>query len=371
MLGKIVSASVVEPIGVEMDDGFIQPLNYAKIDDVKNQYAYIYGEDRTVSYFDGEVVAGLMPKNKSSKLKPIWILAEEGAKPINVDILEDIDMEHFNGYTLKCKYERSCGAIVYRYINGQIRYLLIRNKRSSYWGFPKGHVEKGETRFDTARREVLEETGLKIHINLGFEGSSLYTVGNNVEKQVYIYTASTKNARTKIQKEEIEDYAWLPFVETLKKLRFQNDRRIFEKGVKYLHNNNLLEPAIEFEKEEQIRRPKAYEECKQLILERQIDGERKADKKAIADMKERQREKAIKRHRRRKHKRLKRERLAAEKELEERRERKRLERERLERERLEQEKLLLNETGENGDNNIDSNSVADENKTNTAAKENK
>ncbi|MFR2841802.1 MAG: NUDIX domain-containing protein [Acutalibacteraceae bacterium] len=36
--------------------------------------------------------------------------------------------------------------------------MLIKNKRSAHWGFPKGHMEKGETREETAKREIGEET---------------------------------------------------------------------------------------------------------------------------------------------------------------------------------------------------------------------
>ena len=65
-------------------------------------------------------------------------------------------------YTIDCLYERSCGAVVFRFINGERRFLLIKNKRSCHWGFPKGHVEKDETDEETAKREVLEETGLML-----------------------------------------------------------------------------------------------------------------------------------------------------------------------------------------------------------------
>jgi len=41
--------------------------------------------------------------------------------------------------------------------------LLIRN-RHGHWGLPKGHWEPGELLAETAVREVLEETGLKVKI---------------------------------------------------------------------------------------------------------------------------------------------------------------------------------------------------------------
>lgn len=241
MLGKYVSTSVLEPIGRTTEDGFTYPLNFAKIDDCENEYAFIYGVDRVVNSFEGKVVAGLMPKQQYPDKKPIWIVAKRNSRPINIDILEDIDMDEFPEYWLKCLYETSCGAVVYRYINGQIRYLMIKNKRSTYWGWPKGHMEKGETRYDTARREVLEETGLHVNIHLGFEGKSRYNLSDKTDKIVYIYVASTTDKRTIIQKKEIDDYIWVPYKTAMVMLKFQNDRRILEKAARFLHKHRYIE----------------------------------------------------------------------------------------------------------------------------------
>ena len=36
-------------------------------------------------------------------------------------------------------YEKSCGAVVFTRINGEIRYVLAQNQEG-YSGFPKGHT---------------------------------------------------------------------------------------------------------------------------------------------------------------------------------------------------------------------------------------
>ena len=64
-------------------------------------------------------------------------------------------------------YERSCGAVVFTRADGKIRYVLIRNK-GGVWGFPKGHIEAGETEEETALREIWEETGLRVRFVPGF-----------------------------------------------------------------------------------------------------------------------------------------------------------------------------------------------------------
>lgn len=244
MFGKNVSTSVIEPIGKINESGFTYPLNYAEINDCENEYAFIYGVDRAIDSFDGTVVAALMPKRQYPEKKPIWIVADRSARPINIDILEVIDMNDFEPYYLKCLYETSCGAVVYRYINGQIKYLMIKNKRSKYWGWPKGHMERGETRYDTARREVLEETGLRINIHLGYEGKSHYCLGDNTDKIVYIFVATTNDLDTHIQESEIEDYIWVPYKTAMCMLKFKNDRKILERSVKYLHKNRYIENLV-------------------------------------------------------------------------------------------------------------------------------
>ena len=64
---------------------------------------------------------------------------------------------------IRLNYEKSCGAVVFTRIDNNIKYLLIQNLEGVY-GFPKGHVEDGESETQTAIREVFEEVGLKIKL---------------------------------------------------------------------------------------------------------------------------------------------------------------------------------------------------------------
>jgi len=55
--------------------------------------------------------------------------------------------------------ERSAGAVIFRKIDGEIRYLLLHYHYKTYfWDFPKGNMEEGEREDATVRREVREET---------------------------------------------------------------------------------------------------------------------------------------------------------------------------------------------------------------------
>ena len=59
--------------------------------------------------------------------------------------------------------EKSCGAVVFTRVDGDIKYVIIQSL-AGYYGFPKGHMEAGESEKQTALREVYEETGLTVHI---------------------------------------------------------------------------------------------------------------------------------------------------------------------------------------------------------------
>lgn len=56
--------------------------------------------------------------------------------------------------------EISAGAVVYKIEYGEIKIALTFRSNRSGWYLPKGKIEEGEVLEDTAKREVLEETGL-------------------------------------------------------------------------------------------------------------------------------------------------------------------------------------------------------------------
>lgn len=196
------------------------------------------GINHPVRNFDGRVIAKIKRGDGSP---PTYVVAPKNIKFISYQIEDAIAFaEEGRDFTVECLYERSCGAVVYRIINGELRYLLIKNKRSTHWGFPKGHQEKGESPEQTAYREVLEETGIHIDILPMFASQSEYTIQGKVEKSVTIFLAGTKDTQTIIQKEEIEDYIWLNFDRAMDTLRFINDRNILQKAHEFLAEQKLF-----------------------------------------------------------------------------------------------------------------------------------
>ncbi|MBO5360262.1 MAG: NUDIX domain-containing protein [Clostridia bacterium] len=242
MLGKYVRVNVTKPFNFQdRENGLIYELNYGRVENNPNstvQFAYIMGIDHPVRNFDGRVIAIIHRKSGEK----IWVAAPKSTRFIINDVRRAIAFAEGdeNDYTLECLYESSCGAVVFRNIAGEIRYLLIKNKRSANWGFPKGHIENGETKEETAKREVLEETGIRIKIIPGFVSTSEYTIQGKVEKSVSIFVASTTDTQTKIQQEEIEDYIWLNYAKAIKTLKFENDRSILERANDFLIRTGVI-----------------------------------------------------------------------------------------------------------------------------------
>ncbi|MCH5198650.1 MAG: NUDIX domain-containing protein [Oscillospiraceae bacterium] len=219
---------------------YIINFGIADISGEKKNYvlgAYILGVNHPVRVFEGKIIAVLRRKSSG---KMLVVVAPKNMRRIDYEIRDVLEFaEPRESYTLDCLYEHSCGAVVFRKINDEYRFLLIKNKRSNNWGFPKGHMEKGETREQTAVREVLEETGVHIEIYENFSYESQYKIGSKIEKRVDVFLASTDDTQTVIQQEEIEDYIWLRYPEALATLRFDNDKDILIAAGDYMAQHNI------------------------------------------------------------------------------------------------------------------------------------
>ena len=139
------------------------------------------------------------------------------------------------------KHEKSCGAILFRVIDNEIQYLLLKSfGLSSFWGFAKGHMEGLETEEQTCTREVLEETGIKIQIENGFRVVDKYKITEDAEKEIVIFLGNAKECLVKIQKEEVLDYKWCNYDSSYKLLTYKNSKSILDKGNKFLLESSYI-----------------------------------------------------------------------------------------------------------------------------------
>ena len=107
--------------------------------------------------------------------------------------------------------------------------LLIKNKKSGLWGFPKGHLEKGESLIEAAMREVKEEVGLGLStLDKDLCYNSEYFDDNNDRKKVVYFIKETRKFTPKLNN-EIEDYMWAKTEKAYKILIFPELKEIVKK----------------------------------------------------------------------------------------------------------------------------------------------
>ena len=114
------------------------------------------------------------------------------------------------------------------------------------WGLPKGTPEPGETRTQTALREVREETGLEVVID-DYIGGIEYTfpwpndglrieepVNNQIigHKKVLFYLMSAVGGSTDLHDHEFDEVRWFPAEAALRSLRYENEAEIVKAGLK-------------------------------------------------------------------------------------------------------------------------------------------
>lgn len=132
--------------------------------------------------------------------------------------------------------ERSAGAVIFYEESDGRRYLLL-NYPAGHWDFPKGNIEKGEKPIETARREVMEETGLKdLEFIEGFEKKIEYYYRRQaivVHKVVIYYLAKSKSKNVKISWEH-KGYIWLPFNSAVKKATYKNTKEVLKEAENFL-----------------------------------------------------------------------------------------------------------------------------------------
>ena len=130
--------------------------------------------------------------------------------------------------------EKSCGCII---IDDNKKVLLICQTNDEFWGFPKGHVELGETELETAKREVKEEVGLDVEIDEGKRYVLNYLVNDEIDKTTVLYIAKPISNKVIKQDSEIEDVRWCSFEETLNTLTFENWKDLFKQVIEDFSKN--------------------------------------------------------------------------------------------------------------------------------------
>ena len=221
MLADKVSVNIFGKLGKNLYSGYLNSDNCGA------KKAYVLSETPVNEFFRGIVIAIAEFGNGEQRV----IAAKEDTVYYEPDLRTELSyLKNTTLTSLKCLYEKSCGAVVFYNGKSNTKILLVKNNNGRYWSFPKGHIEIGETEKETAVREIKEETSLDVEIKDGFREVSDYTPFGKIRKHVVFFLAQAFTDNVRIQEEEIAEYIWVDLQQARKLCSYDNDLRIIQKA---------------------------------------------------------------------------------------------------------------------------------------------
>jgi 8-oxo-dGTP pyrophosphatase MutT (NUDIX family) len=126
---------------------------------------------------------------------------------------------------------------------GLPRFLLI-HQTVGHWAFPKGHPEENETPIESARRELMEETGVSnIRMLDGYSYIQNYLFekeGEQIEKTVTFFAGFVEDEKVVVNKDEVQDFEWLCYQDALERLTYEDSKQLVKDVYARLRTEGLL-----------------------------------------------------------------------------------------------------------------------------------
>ena len=136
------------------------------------------------------------------------------------------------------RYIKSCGFVAYKRIENINHYLIIQSLNGDV-GFPKGHMESGESELETAIRELKEETGVDVKVIQGFRRQIEYElrrIPDTIKQSVYFLGRCTSD-KIICQEAEVAEASFISYEDALKILTFEETKNILKDAEIFICSN--------------------------------------------------------------------------------------------------------------------------------------
>ncbi|MGH2458306.1 MAG: NUDIX hydrolase [Chloroflexota bacterium] len=146
---------------------------------------------------------------------------------------------------LKMAKAESAGGVVYRFTGDLVDVALVGRSEQESWFLPKGTPKRGETREQTAAREVREETGLDVRIVEPIGSITYWFVARRtrIHKTVYYYLMVPVGGSMALHDPEYDRVAWFPVAQALAVLTYPNDADIVRRASALIERHRAVAEA--------------------------------------------------------------------------------------------------------------------------------
>jgi 8-oxo-dGTP pyrophosphatase MutT (NUDIX family) len=118
---------------------------------------------------------------------------------------------------------RAAGGVVWRRSGGPLEVALVHRPRYDDWSLPKGKAGDGESRLETAVREVHEELGATVVVSRRIGHFRYHAEG--VPKKVAYWVMRYRDGEF-APNDEVDEVRWLPVAEARSLLTYDRDQGV-------------------------------------------------------------------------------------------------------------------------------------------------